>query len=424
MNFLHLQVPSITNSKGIGGKIKQVPEDFIVGEIIENKQILDPRKEEFELPGRTGLFLHFVLIKRNIDTSDALDWISKLWKVQREDINIAGLKDKRAITAQRVSIWGVKDAVEKREIKEIDLPTISTKSHTFRLREIRLGELWGNYFDITLRDIHLSKEETKERIESTLNEIKDIGGIHNSYGIQRFGEIRPITHTVGKKIIEGRIDEAIKVYIGKNFETEPKNTREARDGFWRDGDIEQALEIFPSHLRIERKLLLSLKTRKKDYTRALSSLPMQLQKLFIHAYQSFLFNKYLKKRFDQHGKNIIEPISGEIVKDKAIFVPLIGANTKLDGEMGEIYNRILEEEELKIQDFHNPFIKKRGGKGALRSIYFNPEDIKIVKINDDELNKGKTKVNMSFKIQKGSYATEFLKEIIKEPSTLISEKCM
>ncbi len=411
-NFLHLRVPSIIDSKGVGGKIKQIPEDFIVGEIIEDQQVLDPREDQFKLPGRTGLFLHFVLIKRNLDTSNALDWVSKLWRIQRDNINVAGLKDKRAITAQRVSVWGVKDSFEKGMIKEIDLPTIKTKSHSLRLKEIRLGELWGNYFDITIRDIQLPKEEVKERIGLILKEIKDIGGIQNSFGIQRFGEIRPITHLVGKKLLEGNLKEALKIYIGKVFDRETENVEKARKSFWENEDVEQALDLFPSHLRIERKLLLSLKKRKQSYIQALTSLPLQLQKLFIHAFQSFLFNRYLKTRQDLYGKKITDPISGEVVKNNAVFIPLIGAKTKLEGEMGEIYQSILEEEELSLLEFQKPFIKKIGGKGAFRSISFNPEEIRITESGKDDLNEGRTKVKMSFKIKKGSYATEFLREIM------------
>ncbi|MCG3220238.1 MAG: tRNA pseudouridine(13) synthase TruD [Candidatus Heimdallarchaeota archaeon] len=410
--FLHLRVPSIINSEGVGGRIKQTPEDFIVGEIIEDQQILDPREDQFNLPGRTGLFLHFVLIKRNLDTSNALDWVSKLWRIQRDTINVAGLKDKRAITAQRVSVWGVKSSFEKGTIKEIDLPTIKTKSHSLRLKEIRLGELWGNYFDITIRDIQLPEEEAKERIDTILKEIKDIGGIQNSFGIQRFGEIRPITHLVGKKLLEDNLKEAIKIYVGKVFDGEAENVIKARNSFWENEDAEQSLNLFPSYLRIERKLLLSLKKRKQNYMQALSSLPLQLQKLFIHAFQSFLFNRYLKTRYDLYGKKITEPISGEVVKNNAVFVPLIGANTKLEGEMGEIYLAILEEEELSLLEFQKPFIKKIGGKGAFRSISFDPEDIRITESGVDELNEGRTKVKMNFKIKKGSYATEFLREIM------------
>ncbi|NPD88047.1 MAG: tRNA pseudouridine(13) synthase TruD [Asgard group archaeon] len=411
-NFLHLQAPNIINSEGIGGKIKQKPEDFIVGEIIENQQVLDPRKEQFNLPGRTGLFLHFVLIKRNLDTSNALDWVSRLWKIQRDNINVAGLKDKRAFTAQRVSVWGLKDSFEKGIIKEIDLPTIKTKSLSLRLKEIRLGGLWGNFFDVTLRDIHLPKEEVREKINSILKEIKEIGGIQNSYGIQRFGEIRPITHLVGKKLLEGNIKEAIRIYVGKVFDREAENIIEARNSFWENEDVEKALDLFPSYLRIERKLLFSLRKRKQNYMQALSSLPFQLQKLFIHAYQSFLFNRYLKTRYNLYSKKITEPISGEIVKNNAVFVPLVGANTKLEGDMGEIYQSILVEEELSLHEFQKPFIKKIGGRGSFRSISFDPEDIRIMEICKDELNEGRTRMNMSFKIQKGSYATEFLRELM------------
>ncbi|MCG3227061.1 MAG: tRNA pseudouridine(13) synthase TruD, partial [Candidatus Heimdallarchaeota archaeon] len=245
-----------------------------------------------------------------------------------------------------------------------------------------------------------------------LKEIKDIGGIQNSFGIQRFGEIRPITHLVGKKLLEGNLKEALKIYIGKVFDRETENVEKARKSFWENEDVEQALDLFPSHLRIERKLLLSLKKRKQSYIQALTSLPLQLQKLFIHAFQSFLFNRYLKTRQDLYGKKITDPISGEVVKNNAVFIPLIGAKTKLEGEMGEIYQSILEEEELSLLEFQKPFIKKIGGKGAFRSISFNPEEIRITESGKDDLNEGRTKVKMSFKIKKGSYATEFLREIM------------
>ncbi|GAF76645.1 unnamed protein product, partial [marine sediment metagenome] len=107
------------------------------------------------------------------------------------------------------------------------------------------------------------------------------------------------------------------------------------------------------------------------------------------------------------------PISGEVVKNNVVFIPLIGANTKLEGEMGEIYHSILEEEESSLLEFQKPFIKKIGGKGAFRSISFDPEDIRITESSEDELNEGRTKVKVCFKIKKGSYATEFLREIMK-----------
>ena len=131
-NSSELLTPSITKSQGIGGKIKHFPEDFIVSEIIDQEHKLNPRVERIELPGKPGLFLHFVLVKKDIDTSDALDWIARLWKVERNDISIAGSKDKRALTAQRVCIWGLKDKFESGVLNTLDLPKIKTHSLCLR----------------------------------------------------------------------------------------------------------------------------------------------------------------------------------------------------------------------------------------------------------------------------------------------------
>ena len=43
---------------------------------------------------------------------------------------------------------------------------------------------------------------------------------------------------------------------------------------------------------------------------------------------------------------------------------------------------------------------------------FSKKEIRITESGKDDLNEGRTKVKMSFKIKKGSYATEFLREIM------------
>ncbi|MCK4972887.1 MAG: tRNA pseudouridine(13) synthase TruD, partial [Candidatus Heimdallarchaeota archaeon] len=196
-----LLTPLITESQGIGGKIKHFPEDFIVSEIIDKEHKLNPCVEKIELPGKPGLFLHFVLVKKDIDTSDALDWLARLWKVERNDISIAGSKDKRAFTAQRVCIWGLKDKFERGVLNNIDLPKIKTHSLCLRLNEIRLGNLWGNAFNITIRDINRFQEETRRLVKESFEDIQTKGGVLNGFGIQRFGGLRPITHQVGKILV-------------------------------------------------------------------------------------------------------------------------------------------------------------------------------------------------------------------------------
>ncbi|UJG40184.1 MAG: tRNA pseudouridine(13) synthase TruD [Candidatus Heimdallarchaeum aukensis] len=403
--------PRISNFEPIQGKIKKLPEDFIVSEMIDEKTVVSPFQESYSLPGKSpGLFLHFVLIKKNLDTERALDWMSKLWNVNRDNFNIAGTKDKKAITAQRVSVWGLKKAFEKGMINEIDYPTLKAKALTLKLRDIKLGELWGNMFNIIIRDISISKSEIKKKIEEFFITMKNFGGIINAFGPQRFGDIRPITHLVGKLIIEGNYKEAIRFYIGKVFPDEPEDTKKARMFFWEGGNANEALKVFPSYLNTEKKLLSLLVNSSNNYEHVFQSFSYHLKKLFVHAYQSHLFNKYLKIRFEKYSKNFREPIHGEKMKEGDVYAPIVGAKTELKGETKDIYERIFEEEGLKEDFFALPAFKKFGGKGAFRKILFIPYDFSY-EIGDDDIYKNST-IKLHFKLKKGSYATNVIRELI------------
>ncbi len=408
-----LLTPLITKSQGIGGEIKHFPEDFIVSEIIDKEHKLDPRLEKIELPGKPGLFLHFVLVKRDIDTSDALDWLTRLWKVERNDISIAGSKDKRALTAQRVCIWGLKEKFESGALSTLDLPKMKTHSLCLRLKEIRLGNLWGNAFNIIIRNINQFQEETRKLIEESLEDISTKGGVLNGFGIQRFGESRPITHQVGRILVQGDFELAIKTYLGKVIDGESEEVQKARKTYWETEDCNEALELFPRFLTIERKLLRELIKRRMNYEQVFFSLPPQFRKLFVHAFQAKLFNRYLTVRWNKHSQNLQENIAGETIKDGRIHAPIIGRKTVLSGDVRNIYEEILNEEEIDVNIFQNPIIQKIGGQGTSRAISFLPDDLQIENVLEDETNSTKTKTEISFKIPKGSYATELLREIMK-----------
>ena len=407
-----LLTPSITKSQGIGGKIKHFPEDFIVSEIIDKEHILDPRADRIELPGKPGLFLHFVLVKKDIDTSDALDWIARLWKVERNDISIAGSKDKRAFTAQRVCIWGLKDKFERGVLDNLDLPKIKTHSLCLRLKEIRLGNLWGNAFNITIRDINRFQEETRRLVKESFEDIQTKGGVLNGFGIQRFGGLRPITHQVGKILVQGDFELAIKIYLGKIFDGESEKIQKARKIYWETDDCIKALEYFPKFLTIERKLLRELIKRRMNYEQVFFSLPQQFRKLFVHAFQAKLFNRYLTIRWNEYSQDLQKSITGETIKDGKIYAPIIGRKTVLSGDVKNIYEEILNEEEIDINLFQSQIIQKIGGQGTIRAISLLPNYMHE-NVLEDETNSTKTKAEISFTIPKGSYATELLREIMK-----------
>ena len=413
MNSDSLLVPTITKSERVIGHIKHQSEDFIVCEKIDENHILDPRIETYNLPGKKGLFLHFVLIKNNIDTSVALDWISNLWKVERNDLSIAGTKDKRAFTAQRVSLWGVKRRYEEGNLKEITLPKIKTKSFCFRIKDIRLGDLWGNAFDITIRRIPTEATIIQSNLETKIREINDFGYLLNSFGQQRFGKIRPITHLVGEKLLLGEVREALKIYVGKSYGTESQEALDARKLYWETENPQDVLKIIPDQMHIEKKILKYLQ-KHKNYERVFLSLPLQFQKLFIHAYQAYIFNKYLKIRYNEYSKNLCEPLSGEKNMDNISYAPLIGNKTELTGQSKEIYLKILENEEVSLHDFKRSLAVKLGSRGSYRALGMKVHNLQINDVAEDELNPGKFKANLSFELRKGSYATEVLKEILSQ----------
>ncbi|MHA1199281.1 MAG: tRNA pseudouridine(13) synthase TruD [Candidatus Heimdallarchaeaceae archaeon] len=413
MSSSSLLTPIITKTEGIRGVIKQKPEDFIVGEISQDFEILDPRVENFKLEGKTGLFTHFVLIKNNIDTSAALDWIAKIWRVPRKNIGIAGSKDKKALTAQRVSVWGIKERLEKGKIQEINTPKIKTKSLCLRLKEMRLGNLWGNFFEISIRDIPLDEATIRSRMMEKFSEIENNATIFNGFGLQRFGDVRPITHLVGEKLLLGDFKAAIREYIGRTYEKETKSAIQSRRIFWETGNIQESLKHLPNYLQIERKLLNGLLRTNNDYEQVFFSLPGQLRKLFIHAYQSYLFNKYLTSRYTKYSKDLLIPIEGEKIVEDEVFAPMVGSKVQLTGKVKEIYENILDDEIISLNDFSKPLSKKLGGTGTLRSIRMRPEKLKLLEVSPDKLNEGKHMARVSFELRRGSYATELLREIMK-----------
>jgi tRNA pseudouridine13 synthase len=163
--------------------IKTVPEDFIVKEIFSKK------------PTGTGQYTWVKLKKRNRHLIEALKEISNKLGVSITRFGYAGMKDKSAITEQMVSVWNVSmEDLKKISIKDVELSDFVSSGD-----RINIGDLDGNSFIITVRDI----DNKKERLEDLLGDfckIAEKDGILNIFGPQRFGSFRGNNHLIGKEI--------------------------------------------------------------------------------------------------------------------------------------------------------------------------------------------------------------------------------
>jgi tRNA pseudouridine13 synthase len=284
-----------SNADGIGGKLRSVPEDFRVDEIpLEGKG------------GTSGPFLICRLTKTNWELQHAVKEIAKRLGISHRRIGWAGTKDRNAITRQWISLYNVTaEQVAAVSLKDISLEVIGQSNEA-----LALGDLQGNRFEIVIRDAE--SQDLEARVAETRNTIAD--GIPNYFGLQRFGALRPVTHRVGEWMLRGDYEQAVLTYIGMEFPGEADHMKAIRSVFRDTRDAGAALHALPVHMNYERAMLHHLYTHDGDYAGALQELPPKLLSMFVSAYQSYIFNCALSRRFDD-GHTLSDPLPG----DKLIF---------------------------------------------------------------------------------------------------------
>ena len=125
-----------------------------------------------------------------------------------------------------------------------------------------------------------------------------------------------------------------------------------------------------------------------DFGNALEKIPKKIRRMYIHAYQSYVFNSLL----EYYIKNNLELPEN---------FPLIGYNSELTGKIKEIVENILEKDELTLESFRLKRTPTLSEEGQHRNTFFKADNIKILKISDNYL-------KMSFVLPKGCYATSAL----------------
>jgi tRNA pseudouridine13 synthase len=375
----------VTDTPGIGGRLRTTVEDFVVNELCE-----DPEESKEALEGE---YTHFTLQKRNWDTHRAIKFIGKRLGVSHKRFGFAGTKDKRAVTSQRVAIWNVdQETLERIDIRDITLSNFNRSD-----RRISLGDSLGNGFEIAVRGVE--NEELQASLEGTAAGLKECG-VPNYFGYQRFGVVRPNTHLVGREILNGDLESAVLSYLGKPYESEREDVYEARKFVDDTKDFKKALEIFPRRLNYERSMLDALSKNPNDFAGALRRLPKKLRWMLVHAYQSHLFNIVLSRCMEE-GMDV----------DKIDKIPLFGYESSFStGRLGEIEKSVIERSGVSFDQFKIPSMPELGSRGFLRDAF-----IKIdpdFEITGDELSDGKN-VLIKFSLPTGSYATVVMREFMK-----------
>lgn len=343
--------------------IKEKPEDFIVEEVKNNKiftvkYTLTQRIKDF-LPKKEKKQLHATLVKTNWTTPRAIKAISRRLWISQKRIGYAGLKDKRAVTSQRISIFKIKI----KDIKKIKIKDILLKEFEYSNERIRIGDLNGNKFTVVILG---DSKKLKNKILSLKNK-----KLLNFFGAQRYSKNNK---EIGKEMLKGNFKNAVEILFS------PYN--------FKNLDWKEVLNGLPKRAGIERAVANHLIKYPNDYIGALRKIHKRLRKIFTHSYQSYLFDLYLKNS------------KGRINQE----IPLVGYNTI---NLDEKYKKILKKEKMSVKKFRIKSMPEMSCSGSKRKTFFTAKNLKI-------LNMRKNKIKISFTLKKGVYATTFLEVILNE----------
>ncbi|PSQ19417.1 tRNA pseudouridine(13) synthase TruD [Halobacteriales archaeon QS_8_69_26] len=450
----------VSDADGTGGRLRDRPVDFRVREV----EAVDAEPVDADPGGYPHVVVRATL--DGWDTNDFAAALSDALGISRERVSWAGTKDKHAVTTQLFSVR----KVDPDELRAVDLSGADLTVVGRTGRPVLFGDLAGNEFEVTVRDP--DRPKAAEDVAAELAASADSGGdpaavgdpeaggtrgsggtdtedgsvrvaVPNYFGQQRFGSRRPVTHEVGLAVARGDWEGAVMAYLGNPHEAEPEATREARAHVEETRDWRAAAGRFPGGLRYERSMCHALAESDDpadpdpaDYRRALETVPSNLQRLFVHAAQSYAFNRILSERLER-GLPLGRPVEGDVVcfADRSapegfplpdtdrvqrvtgsrvdsvrrhcergrafVTAPLVGTGTDLaDGEPGEIERSVLDDLDLEPADFDLP--GEFGSSGDRRATLVATD----LRIDRDPL-------AFSFRLPRGSYATVLLREFLK-----------
>jgi tRNA pseudouridine13 synthase len=450
-----LQIPSlekelgietyVTQSPGVGGRIRQLLDDFMVEELLVDGSLAEvsPPVESWE-PAGEGQYLICVLVKRRWDTFLAVRQVAQRLRISQKRIRFAGIKDTKALTAQHISLQNV----SPHKVLDVQIKDITLYPQRFSRDRIYSQLIKGNRFHITVRGIDRPVSVIEERTKSVQVEIERVGGVPNFFGHQRFGTIRPNTHQVGKHLTRGDAERAALVFLAEPSVHEHPEAREAREQLQDTLDFEEALNSFPRFLRYERFMLRHLAKYPNDFVGAFRELPRRLRKLFVQGYQSYLFNRFLSERIrrgipldepqigdytiklDEHGlpteeydqatDTNLQTIEDAMKEGKmCVAAPLIGPDQPPSkGVQGEIEQEILENENVTPEKFQLSFMPEATAEGRVRAVLNPVWNLVQEEIAADAENNDRQMIKLGFTLNRGSYATVLLREFMK-PQNLI-----
>jgi tRNA pseudouridine13 synthase len=393
-----------TKFAGIKGTIKETNEEFQVSEIIDYTFLKPPYFSSVQ--NNEHKFPLYLLEKHNIDSNHAVIEIKKQSGLK---LRIMGIKDAKAETSQYASCEQTKNLP-----RDIITPKTKLTLLGFLRTPLSKSALIGNSFKIKIN------QTSDNNIHPFLSELNKIA---NFYGLQRFGSERMVTHLVGKALLERNYNKSIEYLLSYTSKYDSKFSKDIREKSRDPKNYQKLIKILPKGMDLER-LILNTLVKGKDSVAVIRSIPINIRRLFVQAYQSYIFNKCLSNALlcnedIQKCKDgdlcfeIEKPlVFGKIRKfregvdsnnDVTPAIRLVGYNYQPGkNRFDHITKRILADENISPTAFYLKDLQELSLQMGFRQTSLCCSEFSHFGM-----------LELLFKLPKGSYATTLLRELIK-----------
>jgi tRNA pseudouridine13 synthase len=346
-------------------------------------------------------------------------------KVKRDAIAAAGLKDRHAVTKQVVTIDTA--AMRGRIPERFETESWRLTRIGFVPRAADSTIIERNAFTIVVRSLDRWHADELVRRASQLRDAAGDLLFVNYFGDQRFGSARHGKGFVGKALIEGEFEQALRLAIGTPARKDSGAVRSltrALATHW--GDWKTALTKFP---KMPERAAIETLARGGNYMDAFAALPKFTQEICVEAYQSHLWNAIarelahaisgstVQRAFeadDIFGAMIFPRAAAITPAFRAFPIPMPSPRAQYHECLSEIVAGVLEDEGVALETLRIPGFSRPFFGGGDRAFIATARAVSIGEPVRDEF-AGNSPANLactlSFELPRGSYATVLLRAL-------------
>jgi tRNA pseudouridine13 synthase len=388
-------------------KIKQRPEDFVVRE-----------GYRFESDPDGAVFV-YRMDKQKVSTLAALERLAKEFNVRRRDLSVCGLKDKQGRTEQLVGVnGGTLGASEIVQSGDLRLTLIGRTA-----LPLSSGNITANRFEVTARD--LSAEEAA-RVPESVAEVQR-AGIVNYFDSQRFGFLKHGQGFIGKQLVRGDFEGALKSYLATPSDLDKSDDRKVKV-FWKEHWGQWTLRAPHDAARKYAPMLRQLREDPKNFKAAFLHIDRRVRMMTLFELQSYVWNegakRYLIGKVPQPELIGLRYQAGALVMPRSLpkplrdelwakTFPLLAPDSRFeDPQIETAALAALSAQQLRLADLRVPETPQLFFKHEERPLFVVPGKLRVNDPRPDELNRGRLKVNLSFTLPPGAYATLVVRRVL------------